>query len=38
MSKHADSVDIDAYGSTGNPKGRSAKAPTVMLEAHADDR
>jgi len=36
--KHADEVDNDAYGTAwGILKGRSAKAPTVMLEAHADE-
>jgi endoglucanase len=38
VKKHADRVDIDAYGSVwASLKGRSAKAPTVMLEAHADE-
>ena len=38
IKKHADEVANDAYGTAwGILKGRSAKAPTVMLEAHADE-
>ena len=36
--KHADSVHCDAYGNTwATLEGGSKKAPTVMLEAHADE-
>lgn len=38
IKKYADSVNNDAYGTAwATLKGRSAKAPTVMLEAHADE-
>ena len=38
VKKHADAVDCDAYGNTwATLEGGSKKAPTVMLEAHADE-
>ena len=38
MRQHADEVGIDAYGTAwGILRGKSQKAPTVMLEAHADE-
>ena len=38
INKFADTVQNDAYGTAwATLKGQSSKAPTVMLEAHADE-
>ena len=38
IKKYADTVQNDAYGTAwATLKGQSSKAPTVMLEAHADE-
>lgn len=38
LKKHADNVQADAYGNTwATIEGADPKAPTIMLEAHADE-